>query len=72
MLNLIKSGLVSRESRGELYVQTELVHRLRVLQPVGPNVKDLSCLSPKENLACQNMETSLYKCFLEKRTSYSG
>ena len=59
MLNLIKSGLVSQESRGELHVRTELVHPLRVLQPVGPNVKDLSCLSPKENLACQNMETSL-------------
>ena len=69
MLNVIKPGLMSREPRGDLHVQTELVHPLRVLQPMGPNVKDLSCLSPKENLfACQNMETSLYKCFLEKRT----
>lgn len=50
MLNVIKPGLVSRELRGDLHVQTELVHPLRVLQPMGPNVKDLSCLSPKENL----------------------
>lgn len=49
MLNFIKSGLVSREPRGELHVQTEPVHPLRVLQPMGPNVKVLSCLFPKEN-----------------------
>lgn len=68
MLNFIKSGLVSREPRGELHVQTELVH------PQGAAAHGTQCqglelpFPQRESFSCQNMETSLDKCFLEKKT----